>query len=211
MNFDPETHLDTTRRIVLLHERESKSAADVTLSRTFDTNIQDLWDAVTNPDRIPRWATNVTGDLKLNGRYQIEGNASGTITECEPHSHIALTWEIFGYTSWVEFRFARKSPHSSHLTLTHTFHLSPHWDTYGPGETGVGWELALLGLALHTKFPDEPKPDEMELVTSPQGIEFITGSSNAWAQAAIESGTDPQKAQSAADQTTAFYTGQSVS
>ena len=211
MNFDPETHLDATTRTVSLHEREGKSVARVALARTFDTNIQDLWDAVTDPDRISRWGTNVTGDLKLNGRYQIEGNASGTITECEIHSHIALTWEIFGDTSWVEFIFSRKSLHGSRLRLWHTSHLSPHWDTYGPSATGVGWELALVGLALHIEFPDEPKPDEMEFVTSPQGVEFITGSSNAWGLAYVDSGTDAQKAQAAADQTTAFYTGQSVS
>ena len=71
--------------------------------------------------------------------------------------------------------------------------------------------MAFLGLALHIAKPDDPKPDEMEFATSPEGIAFITGSSNAWAKADIAAGTDPEKAQAAADQTTAFYTGQPVS
>ena len=208
MDFSPKTHLDATTRTVSPHEREGKPAAHVTLSRTFDTNIDDLWDAVINPDRIPRWFTNLTGDLKLNGRYHVQDNASGTITKCEPNSHIALTWEIFGDTSWVELQFASKSPNSSQLTLTHTSHPSPHWDTYGPGAIGVGWEMAFLGLALYTSDPDFEKPDEMEFATSPKGIDFITGSSNRWAQADINAGTVPEKAQSAADRTAAFYTGQ---
>ncbi len=208
MNFDPETHIDATTRTVTPHDRDGKPVAHVTVSRTFDTRIDDLWDAVTNPDRLPSWFTNVTGDLQLNGRYHVQDNASGTITTCEPQSHIALTWEFAGDTSWVELQFANEAPDQTRLTLTHTSILSDFWDTYGPGATGVGWEMAFLGLALYTSDPNFEKPDEMEFATSPEGIAFITGSSNAWAKAAINAGTDPEKAQSAANQTTAFYTGQ---
>ncbi len=210
MNFNPKTHIDATSRTVSPHERDGRPAAHVTLSRAFETNIEDLWGAVTNPDRIPRWATNVTGELQLNGRYQIESNASGTITKCEPQSHIAVTWEFAGDVSWVEFQFADDPPDCARLTLTHTSHLSPHWDTYGPGATGVGWELALAGLALYLADPNLEKPDEMEFVTSNQGKAFITGSSNAWAEAAIAAGTDPETAQTAANSTTAFYTGETA-
>ncbi len=210
MNFNPKTHIDATSRTVSPHERDGRPAAHVTLSRTFDTTLDDLWGAVTNPDRIPRWATSVTGDLQLNGRYQIEANASGTITKCEPQSHIALTWEFAGDVSWVEFQFADDPLGCARLTLTHTSHLSPHWDTYGPGATGVGWELALAGLALYLADPNLEKPDEMEFVTSNQGKAFITGSSNAWAEAAIAAGADPETAQTAANSTTAFYTGETA-
>ena len=47
MNFNPQTHLDATTRTVSPHEREGKPASDVTLSRIFDTSIDDLWDAIT--------------------------------------------------------------------------------------------------------------------------------------------------------------------
>lgn len=211
MNFKPQTHLDATTRMVSPDEREGKPASDVTLSRIFDTSIDDLWDAITNPDRLPHWFTNVTGDLQLNGRYHVQDNASGTITACEPQSHVALTWEFAGDTSWVELQFANEAPNQTRLTLSHTSILSDFWNTYGPGATGVGWEMAFLGLALHIAKPDDSKPDEMEFATSPEGIAFITGSSNAWAKADITAGTDPEKAQAAADQTTAFYTGQPVS
>ena len=210
MNFNPQTHLDATTRTVSPHDRDGKPAAAVTLSRTFDTNIHDLWDAVTNSERLPSWFTNVTGDLKLNGRYHVQDNASGTITKCEPQSHVTLTWEFAGDTSWVELHFASETPDRARLTLTHTSILSDFWDTYGPGATGVGWEMAFLGLALYTSDPDFKKPDEMKFATSPEGIAFITRSSNTWAKAAINAGTDPEKAQTAANQTTAFYTGQSI-
>ena len=210
MNFNPQSHINATTRTVKLHERDGNPVADVSLSRTFETAIEDLWDAVTNLDRLPGWFTNVTGDLQLNGRYQVQDNASGTITECEPQSHVALTWEIWGDTSWVTLDFAAETPGETRLTLTHTNNLSPHWDTYGPGATGVGWEMAFLGLAAYISDPNFEKPSPEEFAFSPDGIAFITGSSNAWAQADIASGTDPEKAQTAANQTTAFYTGQTA-
>ena len=210
MNFDPNAHLAATTRKVAFHDRDNKPASDVILSRTFDTGVDDIWDALTNSERLPRWFTNVTGDLQLNGRYHVEGNASGTITACEPQSHFALTWEFAGDTSWVEVNLDAVSSAQSRLTLTHTSHFSPHWDTYGPGATGVGWEMAFLGLALHIENPSAPKPDEMEFATSPDGKAFITGSSEAWGQAAIDAGTDPGVALAAARQTTAFYTGETI-
>lgn len=211
MNFDVEKHLVAIDRSVSFLERDGKSASAVAISRTFDANLSDLWNAVTNPDRLPLWFTNVTGDLQLNGRYHVEGNASGTITDCKPQSHVALTWEIFGDISWVELRFDSEAPNLTRLTLTHTSHISEHWDTYGPGATGVGWEMAFLGLALYLADRDHyKKPDETEFAHSLDGKAFITSSSNAWADAGIAAGTDPDMAREAARQTTAFYTGQEL-
>ena len=51
----------------------------VTLSRSYPTDAADLWDACTNAERLPRWFAPVHGELRLNGTYQVEGNASGTI------------------------------------------------------------------------------------------------------------------------------------
>ena len=94
------------------------------------------------------------------------------------------------------------------LTLTHTALLSEHWNEYGPGATGVGWELGLMGLAIHVTQPDEPIPDEAAFGASPDGRAFIAGSSEGWAQAAVAAGTEPDAADAAARRTTAFYTGE---
>ena len=63
---------------------DGKPAKAVVAARVYDTDPKDLWDALTNPERIPRWFSPVTGELKLGGRYQIQGNAGGTITRCDP-------------------------------------------------------------------------------------------------------------------------------
>ena len=195
-------------RTVSLLERDGQAASAVTLARSFATTVEDLWDAVTNGERIPRWFLPISGELRLGGRYQLEGNAGGEITACEPQAHFALTWEFGGDVSWVEVRVADDGAGRARLTLTHTAHLSEHWDTYGPGTTGVGWEMGLLGLAIHLAASDEPMPDEAAFATSPEGKAFITGSSEAWGQAAVAAGTDRDAAQAAAKRTTAFYTGE---
>lgn len=212
MNFHPETHLAAIQRIVSFLDVDGQPASAVTLSRSFPTTIEDLWDAVTDADRIPRWFAPVSGNLELGGRYQVEGNASGTITDCEPQARFALTWEFAGDVSWVEVRLAEDEAGDeaggARLTLTHTALLSEHWDTFGPGAVGVGWEMAFLGLALHISDPSWPKPDVEEFAFSDEGRAFIRGSSEGWAQAAIAAGTGPEVANAAAGRTAAFYTGE---
>ena len=156
MGFDFESHLGAVERSVSSLERDGLPAGAVTLARSYATTVEDLWDAVTNGERIPRWFLPVSGDLELGGRYQLEGNAGGVITACERPSHFALTWEFGEDTSWVEVRFSDDGVRRARLTLTHTAHLSEHWGEYGPGAVGVGWELALMGLAIHlTKRPSQ--------------------------------------------------------
>ena len=209
MDFDVESHLGAVRRSVSSLKRDGQPARAGILSRAYAATVEDLWDAVTNGERIPRWFLPVGGELKPGGRYQLEGNAGGVITACERPSHFALTWEYGEDVSWVEVRLADDGVGRARLTLTHTVDLSEHWGQYGPGATGVGWELGLLGLAVHITPPTEPKPDEATFAASPDGKAFIAGSSQGWAQAAVAAGTEPDVARAAARRTTAFYTGES--
>ena len=210
MDFVVGKHLGTVERSVSSLERDGQPARAVTLSRSYATTVEDLWDAVTNGERIPRWFLPISGDLEPGGRYQLEGNAGGVITTCERLSHFALTWEFGEDVSWVEVRFSDVGAGHARLTLTHTSHFSEHWGEYGPGAAGVGWELGLMGLAIHLAQPTEPKPDEVAFATSPDGKAFITGSSERWGQAAVAAGTELDAACEAARRTTAFYTGQSA-
>ena len=210
MDFNVEGHLSAVERSLSSLERDGQPARAVTLSRSYATTVEDLWDAVTNGERIPRWFLPVSGELELGGRYQLEGNAGGVITACERASHLALTWEFGEDLSWVEVRFSDNGTGRARLTLTHTAHLSEHWGEYGPGAVGVGWELGLLGLALHLTQPTEPKPEEAAFATSRDGKAFITGSSEGWGQAAVAVGTDSDAARAAAKRTTIFYTGESA-
>lgn len=207
MTVDVAHHLGAVQRSVRSLERDGKPARAVILTRTYDTDAADLWHALTSPERLPRWFLPVEGDLKLGGRYQLKGNAGGTITDCEPPALLGLTWEMQGQVSWVEVRLARESATRTRFTLTHTAPLSDFWTQFGPGAVGVGWELGLMGMALHLADP-AAKFDEAAFSASPESQAYMTGSSERWGEAAIAAGEDPEQARAAARNTTAFYTGQ---
>lgn len=207
MSFDVESHLGAVDRSVTALERDGKPARAVTLQRSYDTDIGDLWDALTNAERLPRWFLPVEGDLKLGGRYQLKGNAGGTIQRCEPPSLLALTWEMHGDVSWIQVTLASEAENRTRLTLVHTAHVSEFWSQYGPGAVGVGWELGLAGLEWHVSDP-QAVFDEAAFSASPEAKAFMTGSSDAWGEAAIAGGDEPDAARGAAAATTAFYTGQ---
>ena len=91
-------------RLVKDAEHDGQPARVVSGARTYATSAEDLWDAVTNAERIPRWFLPITGDLKLGGRYQLEGNAGGEITRCESPEALDVTWEYAENVSWVTLR-----------------------------------------------------------------------------------------------------------
>ncbi|MXW47185.1 MAG: polyketide cyclase [Gammaproteobacteria bacterium] len=207
MNLDVERLLGAVERTVSSLEREGQAARAVTLSRSYATTVEDLWDAVTSAERIPRWFLPVSGCLELGGRYQLEGNASGTISHCKRPSYLGLTWEFGSDVSWVEARLCNDDSGCSCLAITHTALMSDHWHKFGPGAVGVGWEMGLLGMELHLSRPSEPKLDGATFHTTRDGKALIVGSSAAWGRAAEAAGTDPDVARAAAQRTAAFYTG----
>jgi len=180
--------------------------------RVYDTTVDDLWEAITTPERLARWFLPVEGDLKLGGRYQLKGNAGGTITRCDPPGALDLTWEFAGATSWVNLRLAPEGK-KARLTLEHIAHEdgigAEHLKKYGPGATGVGWDLALHGLKQHLANPEvaiDPAAFEAWTLSS-EGKAFIRKCGEAWGEAHIASGADPEEARAQAEQTIAFYTG----
>ena len=207
MDLDVEHHLSTVERTVSSLERDGQPTNSVTLARSFATTLEDLWDAVTNAERIPRWFLPVSGDLELGGRYQLEGNAGGTVSHCQPPSYLGLTWEFGGDVSWVEARLVSESPGRSRLAITHTSVVSNHWHEFGPGAVGVGWEMGLLGMELHLSLPNDPKLDTATFHTTRDGKALLIGSAAAWGLAAEASGTDVDVARASAQRTAAFYTG----
>jgi len=198
-------------REVQSRQYQGRPARVVVATCAYDTDIEDLWDAITNPQRIPRWFLPVSGDLRLGGRYQLQGNASGQITACEPPRTLSLTWEFGGQVSWVNAQLTEMSDGGTGLRLEHIAHVpEDFWNQYGPGAVGVGWDLSMLGLGRHIETGATLDPKQgAEWPTTPEGREFARRSSEAWSRASIAAGTPEQAAREAAGRTTAFYTGQS--
>ncbi|WP_164018556.1 SRPBCC family protein [Pyxidicoccus trucidator] len=189
---------------------EGKPARVVVASRLYRTDAEDLWDALTNAERIPRWFLPVEGELRLGGRYQLKDNAGGSITRCDPPTAFDVTWEFGGGMSWVNVRLAREGE-GTRLTLEHIVHaadIDAHWTQFGPGAAGVGWDLGFLGLGRHVEngdsVPPEANPDWM---ASEEARGFMRASAEAWAAAHVAAGEAPEVARGMAERTAAFYTG----
>ncbi len=201
--------INSIQRQVGTRVLEAGQARTITIVRTYDARVEDVWDACTNPQRIPRWFLPISGDLREGGRYQFEGNAGGTIQRCAAPHGVSATWEFGGEVSWVELRLTSEANGRTRFELEHIAHVDDErWAQFGPGAVGVGWDLGLLGLAGHLASRATVAPSEAEAWTaSEEGKQFITLSSAAWRDASIAAGTDPDMARAAAAGTTAFYTG----
>ncbi|NIJ37054.1 uncharacterized protein YndB with AHSA1/START domain [Sphingopyxis panaciterrae] len=212
MSFEPVAQAAMVVRKVEDVTHAGQRARAVVASRDYPTDIADLWNAITEKDRIPRWFAPVSGDLELGGRYQIKGNAGGTVTACEPPRRFALTWEFSGGMSWVEVELAEAGGDRTRLTLRHIAPLDDKseefWDRFGPGAVGVGWDLSLMGLGWHIETGESNERFAEETwALGDEGKAFATWSSDAWTAASLAYGTDEAAARRAGASTTAFYTG----
>jgi uncharacterized protein YndB with AHSA1/START domain len=208
MEIDLTSVLGAVTRSVRNFEKDGKPAAAVTLTRLYDTDAEDLWDALTNAKRIPRWFLPVEGELKLGGKYQLKGNAGGTITACTPPAHFAATWEFGGGMSWIDVRVAAERG-KARMTLEHTAIIEDHWNQFGPGAVGIGWDLAVMGLAQHLATGVSPDHEAAEAwMGSPNGKAFMSESGEFWRAAHVASGVDPATAKERSDRTIAFYRGE---
>ena len=179
----------------------------VVARRIYGTDQADLWDALTNAERLPRWFLPVTGTLAVGGSYQFEGNAGGVVEVCDEPSTFTVTWQMGPAVSWLTINLT-SVPSGTQLELVHEAPVEPaFWEQFGPGAVGVGWELATMGLGLHldTGAPVDPEEGAGYPLT-PDGRRFVELSSAGWAAAAIADGDDPTAAQAAGDRTLAFYT-----
>ncbi|HWU86331.1 MAG TPA: SRPBCC family protein [Kofleriaceae bacterium] len=201
----------TEFRRVENREHLGKPAIVAVAIRTYDTTVEDLWDALTTPERLARWFLPIEGDLRLGGRYQLKGNASGEIMRCDRLDAIDVTWEFGGGTSWVNLRLARDG-RGARLTLEHIAHRDgigeEHLEKFGPGAVGIGWDLALHGLERYLAEGTAFDREAAEAWThSSEAKAFMRNSGEAWGAAHAASGEDPAEARAKAERTIAFYTG----
>lgn len=208
--MEVKRQISAVRRTLGSRHLEAGEARVSTISQVYDTDLDDLWDAVTSAERIPRWFLPISGDLREGGHYQIEGHAGGTVSRCDkPHGY-AATWEFNGDVSWIEVRLTAEDDGRTRFELEHVAHVADEfWDQYGPGATGIGWDSCLLGLAGHLADPDAVKDTEAVTawLASDDGKEFLRLSSDSWAEANIAAGADPATARELADRAYAAYTG----
>jgi uncharacterized protein YndB with AHSA1/START domain len=185
--------IDIARQLNDIHRQvEQQPPADgagervsVLLRRSYNAPIDDVWDAVTQPDRIKRWFMPISGELRVGGNFQFEGNASGEILTCEPPLLLKVTFNAV--TSIVEVRLAPQGDGDTVLELEHTVPIEMAQSGAGALYVGPGWDGALLGLGLF--LGGEAVDDPVAAASSPEALEFSRQSVHAWVEVVKGSGT----------------------
>jgi uncharacterized protein YndB with AHSA1/START domain len=69
----------------------------VRVEDVYDTDIDDLWEACTTPERLARWIAELSGDLRVGGTIQTTFTSTwtgaGRIEVCDQPRHLLLTME----------------------------------------------------------------------------------------------------------------------
>jgi len=162
------------------HVAADTETATVTLQRRYPAAVEEVWDAITDPDRVRRWFLPLTGDLRPGGSFQLEGNAGGKIISCEPPGHLAVTFG--GETSLVDVRLSADGAQTL-LILEHSVPLSLAGSAAGALYVGPGWDGALMGVALYLE--GQVAEDPVAAANSPEAQQFCVESIDAWT-AAVE-------------------------
>jgi len=67
----------------------------VRMEERLDTGIDDLWAAVTDPERLAHWYGEVEGELSQGGEFRVRialsGERTGRVDACEPPQRLLLT------------------------------------------------------------------------------------------------------------------------
>ncbi len=210
--MDIDAQLDAVDRGIATGTREGADTYVQTVAQTYPAPIDDVWDALTSAERLPRWFLPVSGDLRLGGRYAIEGNASGTVESCDAPELLRRDLGVrrrrhLGHRAPRRCR-ARGAPASSSST-------SPRAPTSAPrcGSSSARPRRASAGTrpcsgSRSTSRRGEVKPENaQEWLAGEEGIGFMRGSADRWAAAHVAMGADPDVARAAADTTFAAYTG----
>jgi uncharacterized protein YndB with AHSA1/START domain len=183
----------------------------VALRRIYRADAEQVWDALTTAERISRWFLPISGELKLGGHYQFEGNAGGEILACEPPRLLRVSW-VMGEPSPENFSEVevRLTPvdGGTQFELVHTATVPPEmWNQFGPGAVGVGWDGALLGLGQHLLHPEVDLSDEAKQawMVSEEARRFYRASSESWGEALRASGASDEFVAAAVAATSAFY------
>ncbi len=177
--------IEAIEREVASRSSERGEFVSVLLRRAYRASVEDVWDAVTDPERIRRWFMPVSGDLREGGDFQLEGNAGGRILRCDAPTLLRVT---FGSdTSLVELRLTADGDDATTLVLEHTVPMEMAGSGAGALYVGPGWDGAFLALGLF--LAGEVIGDPVAAASSPEAQAFSRQSIDAWTAAVEASGT----------------------
>ena len=115
----------------------------------YDTDINDLWSALTDPGRLARWIAEVEGDLRLGGRFRAcftsgwEG--TGRVEVCEPPQRLLVVTKEAGKPDGQVIEATLTSDGVQTILVIEERGLPlEHLPAYG-----AGWQVHVEDLAAH--------------------------------------------------------------
>ena len=130
-----------------LHSLDGKGVAR--LKSRYETDIDDLWAALTDPNRLARWYGNVDGDLRLGGEFTAIVHGSGwdgrgRVDVCDPPRKLVVTmWEEEGEEGVVTAELVADGSHTILVIERSGMPLDRAW------AYGAGWQTHLEDLGVH--------------------------------------------------------------
>ena len=196
-------------RVVGTREMDGRPARVVVAQRRYAGTIDEVWDALTNPERIPRWFLPVSGDLRLGGRYQLKGNAGGEVTAAIRRGSSPSPGKVGGSVSWLTVharpgrrrdRFRARARRARRRRVVGPVRSGRRRRRLGHGPDGAGRAPHRAPAVIRRRRRSVGR------VRRRQGLR-ARAAATSWADASIAAGTPADAARAAAARTTAFYTG----
>lgn len=157
----------------------------VVLRRVYVADVQDVWKACTDKEQLAQWFSEVEGDFRKGGHFQVKDNAGGEVLQCEKPITLKTTWALGpGMTTELELRFTPEGENTT-LELEHSTPaaiLDEMVAAYGPGGTigvAVGWDLTLNMLG---KYLAGESFDPAAWENTEEAKEYAKGASEAWGE-----------------------------
>ncbi|HSJ83161.1 MAG TPA: SRPBCC family protein [Acidimicrobiia bacterium] len=183
--IDIATQINAIDREVTRRHGPHGEEVSVLIRRTYDAGVADVWEALTDPDRMKRWFFPISGDLRVGGSFQLEGNAAGDILRCEPPRLLEVSFG--GPTSLVELRLSPEGEERTRLELEHTVPIEIAQSSAGSLYVGPGWDGGFVALDLYLR--GEISDDRVAAANSPEGQQLSRQSVDAWRAVVQASGT----------------------
>lgn len=158
-----------------LHRIDETRGA-VRVEDVYATDIDDLWAACTEPDRLARWIASVSGDLVQGGgftaRFTSGWEGNGRIDACERPTHLFVT-------TWEDESRDQESTLEATLTAVDGGTRLVVVESGVPLEQiasyGAGWQVHAEDLAAHVAGQERDEDQARWLDAVPLYRELVVG------------------------------------
>jgi uncharacterized protein YndB with AHSA1/START domain len=149
----------------------------VRMNARYESDIEDVWSALTIPERLARWYGTVQGDLRSGGEFTAHipmsgWDGQGRIEACDSPRYLRLTmWEEAGKETVVTATLSADGDDTSLAIEVRGVPVDFAW------AYGTGWHRHAESLAVHLAggeyVKSETRWDELEPIYRAMSVESI--------------------------------------